>query len=42
MNTSRSQHQEIEFLAYLIWERSDRTEGKHLDHWLEAEYLVQT
>ena len=37
-----TQLQEIEFLAYLIWERNGRPEGRSLDHWLEAEYLMQT
>jgi hypothetical protein len=36
------QFQDINFLAYLIWERNGRPEGRSLDHWLEAEYLMQT
>ena len=29
-------------LAFFIWERNGRPEGRALDHWLEAEYLVLT
>ena len=35
-------HQEIFRVAYDIYERSGRIEGRDLDHWLEAERIVRT
>jgi hypothetical protein len=35
-------HQEIFRVAYDIYERSGRIEGRDLDHWLEAERIVKT
>ena len=32
---------EIQRRAYLIWERENRPEGKHLEHWLCAEAEVE-
>jgi hypothetical protein len=36
------QLRDIQMLAFFIWERNGRPEGRALDHWLEAEYLVLT
>jgi hypothetical protein len=36
------QQSDIQMLAYFIWERNGKPEGRTLDHWLEAEYLVLT
>jgi hypothetical protein len=36
------QYSDIRMLAYFIWERNGKPEGRSLDHWLEAEYLVLT
>jgi hypothetical protein len=33
---------DIEVLAYYIWEKLGRPEGRALEHWLEAEYLYRT
>ena len=33
-------HEEIETIAYEIWEKSGRVHGKDIDHWLEAERIV--
>lgn len=35
-------HQEIFRVAFDIYERSGRIEGRDLDHWLEAERIVRT
>lgn len=35
-------HQEIFRVAYDIYERNGRIEGRDLDHWLEAEKIVRT
>ncbi|OGW53389.1 MAG: hypothetical protein A2Y81_06915 [Nitrospirae bacterium RBG_13_43_8] len=35
-------HQEIFRVAYDIFERNGRIEGRELDHWLEAEKIVRT
>jgi replicative DNA helicase len=35
-------HQQIFRLAYDIYERNGRVEGRDLDHWLEAERIVKT
>jgi hypothetical protein len=32
---------EIEKLAYQIWERQGRPEGRSLEHWQEAEELMR-
>lgn len=32
---------EVQRRAYLIWERENRPEGKHLEHWLCAEAEVE-
>lgn len=32
---------EIQRRAYLIWERENRPEGKHLEHWLCAEAEIE-
>jgi len=34
-------HEEIQKLAYNIFEKSSREHGKDLDHWLEAERIIQ-
>ena len=34
-------HEEIETIAYDIWEKSGRVHGKDIDHWLEAERIVK-
>jgi len=34
-------HQQIFRLAYDIYERNGRVEGRDLDHWLEAEKIVK-
>jgi hypothetical protein len=39
--TADQQH-DIQMLAFFIWERNGRTDGRALDHWLEAEYLILT
>lgn len=36
------QQRDIEMLAFFIWERNGRPEGRALEHWLEAEYLILT
>jgi len=33
-------YEEIEMIAYEIWEKSGRVHGKDIDHWLEAERIV--
>jgi hypothetical protein len=33
-------HREIEKVAFELYEKSGRTEGHDLDHWLEAERIV--
>lgn len=33
---------EVELLAYFIYIAEGRTEGHALDHWREAEYLIET
>jgi len=38
----RNLHQEIFRVAYDIYERNGRIEGRELDHWLEAERIVRT
>jgi hypothetical protein len=38
----RFDREEIEVLAYLIWKQQGCPEGRALEHWLEAEYLVHT
>jgi len=32
--------EEIEKIAYELWEKSGRAHGKDIDHWLEAERIV--
>ena len=32
---------EVQRRAYLLWERENRPEGKHLEHWLCAEAEVE-
>lgn len=39
---THEQWQDIQVLAFIIWERNGYPEGCALDHWLEAEYLVLT
>jgi hypothetical protein len=39
--TADQQH-DVQMLAFFIWERNGRQEGRALDHWLEAEYLILT
>jgi len=34
-------YEEIETIAYEIWEKSGRVHGKDIDHWLEAERIVK-
>lgn len=34
-------HDEIETIAYDIWEKSGRVHGKDMYHWLEAERIVK-
>jgi len=34
-------HEEIETIAYDIWEKSGWIHGKDIDHWLEAERIVK-
>lgn len=45
MNTDE-QHPErqekVRTRAYAIWESEGRPEGKHLDHWLQAEQEILT
>ena len=33
-------HERVKARAYAIWESEGRPEGKHLDHWLQAEREV--
>ena len=33
-------HEEIETIAYDIWEKSGRVHSRELEHWLEAERIV--
>jgi len=33
---------EVELLAYFIYLAEGRTEGYSLDHWSQAEYLIET
>jgi hypothetical protein len=35
-------HQDIETLAFFIWEKQGRPHGRAMEHWLEAEYLIHT
>lgn len=34
-------HEEIEKIAFELYERSGKVEGRALDYWLEAERLVE-
>jgi len=34
-------HEEIQKLAYDIFEKSGRGHGRELDHWLEAERIIR-
>jgi hypothetical protein len=36
------QRRDVENISYLIWERNGRPDGRALDHWLEAEYILLT
>lgn len=41
--TNEVTHQQIQELAYLLYLREGRPQGRHLEHWLEAEtWLKQT
>ena len=33
-------HEEIKTIAYEIWEKSGRVHSRELEHWLEAERIV--
>lgn len=35
-------HEEIQKLAYNLFEKSGRVHGRDLDHWLEAERIIKT
>lgn len=37
-----NRHKKIQVLAFLIWEKNGCGDGRAIDHWLEAEYLVST
>jgi hypothetical protein len=34
-------HDEIEMIAYELWEKSGRVHGRDLEHWFEAETIVK-
>ncbi|HYQ47851.1 MAG TPA: DUF2934 domain-containing protein [Thermodesulfovibrionales bacterium] len=34
-------HEEIQKLAYDLFEKSGRTHGREIDHWLEAERMIR-
>ena len=34
-------HEEIEKLAYELFEKSGRSHGREIDHWLEAERIIE-
>jgi hypothetical protein len=34
-------HEEMETIAYEIWEKSGRVHGRDLEHWFEAERIVK-
>jgi len=34
-------HEEIKKLAYDIYEKSGRSHGREIDHWLEAECIIR-
>lgn len=34
-------HEEIQRLAYEIFEKGGRVHGRELDHWLEAEHVIK-
>ena len=34
-------HEEISRLAYQLFEREGRPDGRHLDHWFNAESMVE-
>ena len=34
-------HEEIETIAYELWEKSGRVHGRDLEQWLEAERIVK-
>ena len=34
-------HEEISRLAYQLFEREGRPDGRHLDHWFNAEGMVE-
>lgn len=38
----RSRHDEIALLAYALWEREGRPQGRSLDHWVTAERQLIT
>jgi hypothetical protein len=35
-------HKDVEVLAFFIWEKNGRVEGRDMVHWLEVEYLINT
>jgi hypothetical protein len=35
--TAESLRKQIEFRAYLLWERDGRPYGRHIEHWAQAE-----
>ena len=37
----RPTHEEISCLAYQLFEREGRPNGRHLDHWFNAESMVE-
>jgi hypothetical protein len=34
-------HEEIEMIAYELWEQTGRIHGRDLEHWFEAERIVK-
>jgi len=34
-------YEEIEMIAYELWEQTGRVHGKDIEHWLEAERIVR-
>jgi hypothetical protein len=40
--SSRPTHSEISRLAYQLFEREGKPEGKHLEHWFNAESMTES
>jgi hypothetical protein len=38
--TTESLRQRIEDRAYVLWERAGRPDGRHVEHWIQAEQEI--